>query len=136
MTEIVPAVPVSADDQAVFEVMRTDAVLTGRAMFVAGLLVAAEADTAGSPEKLPADMWPDVDPALVSEIWGRACVVAWRASQYAGSPRLHGDRLHVLQAQLTEAGHVAMGGSVGRSRELAVGSGHPADGEIAREREG
>ena len=147
MSEL-PTTPASvpdADEAAAFAVMSTDAVLTGRVMstgqamssgeFWAGLLAAAVVDTAGSPRKLPADMWPDVDPAVVQAIWDRACVVACRAAQFASTPWLHRDRLHALQAQLTEASYAAMGGSVQRSLRLVVSEEqvHPADTEIARE---
>lgn len=141
MTEI-PTAPVPSTEEAAFEVMRVDAVLTGRAMlsgqacssaeFLAGLIVAAQVDTAGAPRKLPADMWPDEDPAVVQAVWDRACVVATRAAQFAASPRLHGDRLLALQGQLAEAGFHAMAGSVQRSLRL-VAPQHPADGESAWE---
>lgn len=139
-----PVPAADAQDDSAFTAMRTDAVLTGRAMssgqamssaeFWSGLLVAALVDTAGSPRKLPADMWPDVDPAVVQEIWDRACVVAGRAAQFASSPWLHRDRLQRLQEQLTEAGFHAMGDSVARSRRLVApdAAPHPADGETGR----
>lgn len=144
MTEI-PTTPVPAASEpgdstatdAGFEVMRSDAVLAGRAMssgeYLAGVLAAAEVDTVGSVRKLPADTWPDVDPLVVQEIWDRACVVAWRAAQYAGSGWLHRETLAAAQERLAAAGFHAMAGLVARSRELAVRSRHPADGEIARE---
>jgi hypothetical protein len=140
MTEIPTPEPVvvSAEEEAAFAVLSADAVLTGRAMmtgqamssaeFWAGLLAAALVDTAGSPRKLPADMWPDQDPVVVQEIWDRACVVASRAAQFAASPWLHRDRLQGLQERLTEAGFHAMAGSVGRSLGL-VARVHPADSE-------
>lgn len=153
MTEIHTPAPVpaevsevvSAEEAAEFAIVSTDAVLTGRAMssgqamssaeYYAGLLLAALVDTAGSPRKLPADMWPDVDPAKVQEIWDRAVVVAWRAAQFAAAPWLHRDRLQGLQDRLTEAGFHAMGGSVGRSLRMVVREDQmqPADTEIARE---
>lgn len=147
MTTHIPSSPAGDAEgleDAAFTAMRTDAVLTGRAMsagqamssaeFWSGLLVAALVDTAGSPRKLPADMWPDVDPAVVQEIWDRACVVAGRAAQFASSPWLHRDRLQRLQEQLAEAGFLAMGDSVGRSRRLVAPEvpPHPADGETGR----
>ena len=147
MTEIPTTEPfvVSAEEEAAFTVLSTDAVLTGRAMssgaamssaeFWAGLLVAALVDTAGSPTRLPADMWPDQDPVVVQEVWDRACVVAVRAAQFASSPWLHRDRLQGLQERLTEAGFHAMAGSVGRSVRLVapVREGLAADSEIGRE---
>lgn len=126
-------VAVSAEEQAEFEVMRTDAVLTGRAMFLAGVLAAAETDTVGGPLKLPTDIWPDADPALVLAIWERACAVTWRTAQMAASPWLYRDRLESLRGQLLEAGHEAMGRSVQRSLGLVARDGmHPADGEDGR----
>ena len=142
MTETPTTPAVSANEEAEFERMRTDAVLTGRVMvtgqavssgeYWAGLLAAALVDTAGSPLKLPMYMWPDQDAVVVQEIWDMACVVAVRAAQFAASPRLHGARLQMLQAQLTQAGFDAMGGSVARSRRLVEGV-HPADWDMAGE---
>jgi hypothetical protein len=138
MTENPTTQPISPETKASFEVMQVDAVSAGRVMssgaYLAGLLAAAQVDTAGTPRKLPADLWPEVDPVVVQEIWDRACVVAWRAAQYAGSAWLHRETLAGLQTQLEEAGHVAMAGLVGRSREVVVRSGlvHPADGEVGR----
>jgi hypothetical protein len=147
MTEIPTTEPVvvSAEEEAAFRVMAADAVLTGRVMctgqavssaeFWSGLLAAALVDTAGSPRKLPADMWPDQDPMVVQEIWDRAAAVVSRAAQFASSPRHHRDRLERLQGVLAEAGFHAMAGSVQRSLRLVVSEGgvHPADAEIARE---
>jgi len=137
ITEPMPVV--SAEEEAAFHRMQVDAVSTGRAMssaeYLAGILTAAQLDTAGTPRKLPADMWPDLDPVVVQEIWDRACVVAWRAAQFAGSAWLHRDRLEAVQGELAKAGFHAMAGSVGRSRRLvARDEVHPADGEVTRER--
>ncbi len=139
MSQTPDTTPASGFDEAAFEVMRTDAVLTGRAMssgeYLAGILAAAELDTAGTVRKLPMDLWPDEDPAVVQAVWDRAVVVAWRAAQIALTPWLHRDRLQDLQAALTEAGFHAMGGSVARSRRLVVRAEveHPVDGEEPRE---
>lgn len=115
-----------------------DFVMAGRhtstAQHIAGLMAAAQLDTAGTPRKLPADLFPGVDPAVVQEIWDRACVVAWRASQFAAAPRFHRDALTRLQEQLQEAGSVAMGAMVGRSLR-SVAAVHPADEEAGVERE-
>lgn len=151
MTEIHPttpavpaqAAPVDPAEAEAFEAMRRDAVLAGRAMssgqYLAGLLAAAELETVGTPLKLPADMWPDVDPAVVQEIWDRACVVAWRAAQFAGaSPsRANAERLRDLQDRYREVAYTAMGGLVGRSRGLVerAALAHPADRQAAREHE-
>lgn len=133
MTEI-PTEPVSAQEQADFEVMHADTVITGRAMFLAGVLVAAEADTLSRPQQLPTDVWADQDPQLVMEIWERACAVIWRTAQLAAAPWLYRDRLESVRGQLALVGYEAMARSVQRSLRVVVpGSGvHPADGESGR----
>jgi hypothetical protein len=116
-----------------------DFVLAGRAVstgaHIAGLIAAAQLDTVGTPRKLPADLFPGVDPAVVQEIWDRALVVGVRAGQLMGAPRFNRDKLARLQGELTEAGHAAMGGMVGRSLSAAqrAPEWHPADAEDGRE---
>lgn len=102
--------------------------------YIAGLMAAAQLETVGTPRKLPMDVFPDVDPGVVQEIWDRACVVAWRASQYAAAPRFFRDELTRLQGELGEAGFAAMGAMAGRSLRL-VSADHPADSEVGVERE-
>jgi len=104
------------------------------AQHIAGLLNAGQLETVGTPRKLPMDLFPDVDPAVVQEIWDRACVVAWRAAQYAAAPRFYRDELTRLQGQLRDAGFEAMGAMVGRSLRL-VAADHPADADSVAERE-
>lgn len=116
-----------------------DFVLAGRAVstgaHIAGLIVAAQLDTVGTPRKLPMDLFPEVDPAVVQEIWDRAMVVGVRAGQLMSAPRFNRDKLARLQGQLVEAGHAAMGGMLGPSRVVAerAPEWHPADDEIGRE---
>jgi hypothetical protein len=116
-----------------------DFVLAGRAVstgaHIAGLIAAAQLDTVGTPRKLPADLFPGVDPAVVQEIWDRAMVVGVRAGQLMTAPRFNRDKLARLQGQLQEAGFLAMGGMAGRSRVVAerAPEWHPADDEDGRE---
>jgi hypothetical protein len=128
----VPNGPVSSEEQAAFAVSRTDLVLGGRAVisseYLSGLILAAELDTAGAPRKLPADLFPGVDPVVVQEVWDRALVVGVRCGRLMGAPRLHRDVLARLRGELLEAGHVAMAGMVGRAAATAFAV-HPADGE-------
>lgn len=135
MSVEVPAPPPASPDDA--DAVSVDVVLSVRARssaeYLAGLLAAGELETAGAARRLPVDEWPGVDPVVVQEIWDRACATAWAASRVAGAPWLYRDRLQGLQKALSEAGFRAMAGLVGRSRELVVRAGHPADGEIARE---
>jgi hypothetical protein len=116
-----------------------DLVLAGRAastgQHLAGLIAAAQLDTVGTPRKLPMDLFPGVDAAVVQEIWDRALVVGVRAGQLMAAPRFNRDRLARLQGELAAAGHAAMGGMVGRSRVAAerAPEWHPADGADGRE---
>lgn len=127
-----------AQDDAGFEVMRADAVFTGRNMgaaaHIAGMLTGAQAVTAPVPKGLLKDVWPDVDPAVVQAIYERGVEVGWRGRQMYEAPRLYGEQLAQAQAQLGDAAFHAMEGMVARSRELGLRGRHPADGEIARER--
>lgn len=137
MTEISPAPVPSASEVAEFEVMRADAVFTGRAMssaeFLTGLLVNAQLETVGRPDKLPADLFPGVDPVVVQTIWDRALAVGLHAGRVHAAPRLYRDQMERIAGQFAEAGYRAMGGSVARSRRLvAPESTHPADDESKR----
>jgi hypothetical protein len=139
MTDTTPApAPVpSAGEDAQFEVMCADAVFTGRAMssgqFLAGLLANGQLETVGRPEKLPQDLFPGVDPAVVQQIWDRALAVGLHAGRRSASPRLYQDEMDRVAGQYAEIGYVAMGGSVARSRRLVAPEvQHPADGEQGR----
>lgn len=103
---------------------------------IAGLIVAGQLDTAGTPDRLPMDLFPGVDPEVVARVWQRALVVGIRAGQMSQSPRFRRDQLARLQGELAEAGHFAMAGLVGRSRRVADAAPvwHPADSESARGR--
>lgn len=137
MTEIVPIPPVVPD--AAPDPAAVDAVLAERARsdgeFIAGLILAAELDTVGSPRKLPMDLWPDADPAVVAEVWSRALAVGVRAGRFMSAPRFYRDKLASLQGQLAEAGFAAMGRGVGPAVEEAYRAPgwHPMDGEVERE---
>ena len=139
MTEIVPTAPVSVAEQAAFQVMHRDAVLGGRAMssaqFLAGLVATGELETVGRPDKLPADMFPDVDPAVVQAVWDRGLAVGFHAGRVSAAPRLFRDQMDRVAGAFEESGHQAMAGLVRRSRALVapVSEGHPADSEIGRE---
>lgn len=130
MTEI-SASHVSAVPNAELETGWVDGVLAGRnagaAVRIAGLIAAAQLDTAGSPRKLPMDLFPGADPEVVRVVWERALVVGVRAGRLMGAPRFYRDKLLRLQGVLADAGFVAMGRSVGRARAAAVG--HPVDSE-------
>jgi hypothetical protein len=139
MTDTTPApAPVpSASDDAGFEVMRADAVFTGRAMssgqFLAGLIANGQLATVGRPEKLARDIWPEEDPVLIQAVWDRALAVGFHAGQRSSSPLHYRDEMDRVAGQYAEIGYVAMGGSVDRSRRLVAPEvAHPADGEEGR----
>lgn len=122
-------------EDAGFETMRTDAVCAGRAMssgaFLAGLIANAQLATVGRPERLARDLWPDVDPVVVQEIWDRALAVGLHAGRRSVSPRLYRDEMDRIAGVLAEAGFHAMAGLVARSRRLVAPEvvQHPVDGE-------
>lgn len=135
-----PAPAADAQDDAAFDTMRTDAVLTGRAMssgaFLAGLIANGQLETVGRPDKLAADIWPDLDPAVVQEIFQRGVAVGLHAGRRSASPEKYRDEMDRIAGLYAEVGYMAMGATVARSRRLVapeVGV-HPADGEQARER--
>jgi hypothetical protein len=140
MTDTTPApapVPSASGEDAQFEVMRADAVFTGRAMssgqFLAGLIANAQLETVGRPERLARDIWPDEDPALIQAVWDRALAVGFHVGQRSASPQHYRDEMDRVAGQYAEIGYVAMGGSVARSRRLVAPEvQHPADGEEAR----
>jgi hypothetical protein len=139
MTDTTPApAPVpSAEENAGFEVMRADAVFTGRAMssgqFLAGLIANGQLATVGRPDRLPQDLFPGVDPVVVQSIWDRALAVGLHAGRRSASPRMYRDEMDRVAGQYAEIGYVAMGGSVARSRRLVAPEvSHPVDGEDAR----
>ncbi|GGS96858.1 hypothetical protein [Streptomyces violaceus] len=147
MTTHIPSSPAGAGDvpegvleDAAFDAMRTDAVLTGRAMsagaFLAGLIANAQLATVSRPEKLAADLFPDVDPEVVQRIWDRALAVGLHAGRRSASPRLYRDEMDRVAGQFAKVGYAAMGGTVARSRRLVAPDVpvHPADGETTRER--
>lgn len=118
------------------DVVYADGVLAGRAMssavFLAGLIANGQLETMGRPDKLPADLFPHVDPDVVQAIWDRALAVGLHAGRVSASPRLHRDQMARVQGEFEAIGFEAMARMVGRSRRLV--SPHPADGETARER--
>jgi hypothetical protein len=142
MTEI-PTVPASSpspspEEDAAFERMRTDAVLGGRAMsagvFLAGLVANGMLATVGRPDKLPADLWPGVDPAVVQEIFERGLAVGLHAGKASVVPRLYRDQMQRVEEEFAAIGFEAMRGLVARSRRLVAPEmgAHPVDGEDAR----
>jgi hypothetical protein len=117
-----------------WEAARADAVLVGRAssaaVFLTGLLVNSELETVGRPDRLPADLFPDVDPAVVERVWNRALAVGLHAGRVSAAPRLFRDQMARVQGLFEAAGFAAMGRAVSRSRRLVAP--HPADGEGVR----
>lgn len=133
-----PVPAADAQNNAAFTAMRTDAVLTGRAMsaaeFLAGLIVNGQLATVGRPEKLPQDLEPDVDPVVVQRIFQRGVAVGLHAGRRSASPEKYRDEMDRIAGELARAGYEAMGHTVARSRRLVAPEvpPHPADGETGR----
>ena len=142
MTTQIPSSPAGDAEgleDAALETTTADMVCTGRVMsaaeYIAGFLAAGQMKSAATPHMLIKDVFPDVDPVVVQEIFNRGCATGWMGRGLYASPVLRGAELESLQGQLTRAGYEAMGHTVQRSRRLVapVVPSHPADGETARE---
>lgn len=135
-TGAISGIPAGPAGRAV-DVVWADGLLSGRTMsaavFLAGVLAAAELETVGRPEKLPQDLFPHVDPMVVEAIWQRALAVGLHAGRVSASPRLYRDQMLRVQGEFEAVGFAAMGRLVDRSRRV-VDPPHPADGEAGRKR--
>ncbi|WP_069765985.1 hypothetical protein [Streptomyces sp. LUP47B] len=94
------------------DVAHVDAVLDARnaaaAVRLAGIIADAQLDTAGSPRKLPMDLFPEFPPEMVQAVWERALVVGVRAGQLMQSPRFYRDKLARLREELADAAYASM----------------------------
>lgn len=130
--------PVSPRESGAAEVAHVDAVLDARnaaaAVRLAGIIADAQLDTAGSPRKLPMDLFPDFDPEMVQAVWERALVVGVRAGQLLGAPRFYRDKLARLQGELADAAYASMARSSGAvlTGPAAFPELHAVDDEEAR----
>ncbi|MFJ5294517.1 hypothetical protein [Streptomyces sp. NPDC088348] len=129
MTTPTPAPAAAADvDQAL--TLRC----TSSGQFLAGIMAAGMLDTLARPTQLPADLFPDVDQAVVTAIWNRALTVGYRAGQMVAQPRWTPENLHRLKDALAEVGYVHMGALADRSANTLRAGEHPADVEAGRVR--
>ncbi|MFF8610820.1 hypothetical protein ACF06X_33480 [Streptomyces sp. NPDC015346] len=97
---------------------------------LAGLLAHAMLDVAGQPEKLPALLFPDLDPQVVERVWNTALPVGFRLGRLVDRPRWTPDALRRLQTALDDAGYEAMGHLAARSARTL--DPHPADNNTPR----
>ncbi|MGV9278139.1 hypothetical protein [Streptomyces griseosporeus] len=136
MTHTPATEPTTPAAETGVEVSVVDLVNAGRNMcageYISGLLSAGQLGSAGTPQALLRDLWPDVDPVVVQEIYNRGCATGWLGAQLYAAPVLRGAQLAGLQEQLAAAGFEAMQGMVSRSRRLVAGA-HPADSDMGRE---
>ncbi|MEU3656494.1 hypothetical protein AB0E67_27535 [Streptomyces sp. NPDC032161] len=96
--------------------------------YLAGILAASMLDNAGTPKKLPELLFPDIDPAVVRQIWEAALPVGYRAGHLAAQPSWTPEALDRLRDALQGAGYAVMAGQVARSRSIHPPR-HPALGE-------
>jgi hypothetical protein len=124
-----PDTPAAAGPTTVDRVLADRA--ASSAEFLAGILSASMLDAAGQPERLPALLFPDVDPDVVQAIWNTASTVGYRMGRISARPQWDAAGLRRLRAALTEAGYDAMAGQVDRSLATLQ---HPADTSTPRTR--
>lgn len=106
---------------------------TSSGHYLAGLVAAAMLDTVGQPEKLPALLFPDLDPDAVERVWTAALPVGFRLGRLVDNPRWTADALDRLRAALADAGYQGMGDLAARSRNTLAVPAHPADADSVRE---
>lgn len=129
----------SAEPSDGWETARTDLMCAGMAtssgQFLAGLMADGMLDAVGRPEKLTRYLFPDVDSAVVDEIFNLGAAAGFRAGKVAANPAFRRDELEAHRAALSELGFHAMAGRVARSAGIAsrAAGEHPADGESARD---
>lgn len=106
-----------------------DAWLDGLAVttadMLAGLIAAGLLETAGRPERLPALVWPHVDPRDAEAIFAAGAAAGLWAGQRRSSVRWEPEALDVAVTSLREAGFEAMSARVAVT---AAHGRHPADG--------
>ncbi|MET9436973.1 hypothetical protein [Streptomyces sp. NPDC006551] len=117
-------VPAAAADQVLAERCTTSG------EYLAGLIAAAMLDVAGQPEKLPALLFPDLDPQVVERVWNTALPVGFRLGTLVSNPRWTPTALRRLRAALDDAGYTAMGQLADRSARTL--DPHPADTDTPR----
>lgn len=112
------------------DIAAVDQALTERARnsgdYLAGITAAGMLDTAGAPTKLPALLFPDLDPQIVDRVWQAAFVVGYRTRKLVEHPRWTPEALHRLRGALTEAGYHGMARHIARSINTHPAA-HPAD---------
>lgn len=125
--------PLAPTDDTTTATAAADQVLADRCQtsgdYLAGLLAAGTLEAAGTVRKLPTDLFPDYDPAMVEAVWQAALPVGYRAGQMSVRPRWTPDALNRLRAVLNDAGYNAMGNLAGRSAAIHPPR-HPADDEL------
>jgi hypothetical protein len=104
---------------------------TSHGEYLAGLIAHAELDTVGQPDKLPALLFPDLDPDTVDRVWKQALVVGYRLGRIVERPQWDADGLRRLRAELAAAGYRQMASQAARSAAVV----HPADTSTPKDHE-
>lgn len=119
---ITPASTVADGDQALADRCQSSG------DYLAGLIAAGHLEAVGTVRKLPADLFPEYDPAMVEAVWAAALPVGYQAGRLSVRPNWTPDALNRLRAVLSDAGYHAMGRLAARSANLHPPR-HPADAE-------
>ncbi|MGW3403426.1 hypothetical protein [Streptomyces zhihengii] len=111
--------------------------------YIAGLIAAGHLDTLGRPDKLPGDLFPDIEPWIVDAIWQRALTVGVWVGKALARPQWTPEALDRLRTALHEAGYQGMAAKTARTAAVhparrpmpfdqPATATHPADADTAR----
>ncbi|MFI1161328.1 hypothetical protein [Streptomyces sioyaensis] len=127
-TPELPTAPVAVDIAALDEALHSRNLRS--AHVIAGVLDAGLLNHAGRPDRLPAALFPDVDPDAVQAIWNMALAVGIWAGKAMLRPQWRPEELDRFQQVLHKAGHQAMAGSVATAAQCGRRHAHPADVDV------
>lgn len=99
---------------------------TSHAQWLAGILAAAQLDTLTRPDRLPADLHPELPADQVDALLRRGIAIGMAAERLAARPHFHRDTLARHQAALAAAGYTAMARLTARTLNTLTPT-HPAD---------
>lgn len=126
--------PAATSAGPVRDVAVVDTLLAARARttadVLAGLIATGMLQHVARPDRLPALLWPHVDPGTVQEVWDAALAVGYDAGTRRSRSRWDTDHLDAARDALHAAGYEAMG-NLATGAAFAAPSRQPAPGEDA-----